>query len=697
MAPRGLRAGFRALGFGRVIAQEVDGFAHFCDAVGQRLASLAGGQREELDGVCFVEIGGAFQHRRPLADRRVRPTGMRLDRDADGRLDLGGGSFLHGTHAIIRVGWIDDRLGRCGARRSRHRRGAPAVRAGKGCARLVDGCQHEGIADVPTTRIAAAWRKNGGRGGDRRVGCGALRLDDFERVAGDRLGRHVDVGDLVNEGGVGAVLEQPAHQIGKQVGMRADRRVDAAARAFSLAHGLMQRLAHAVKALELEAVAIVGHLKDCRHGMCIVRRELRVDAVGHRQQLARVGDVGDVGVGLACEHGVARQAERLRPLDFGIPVGALDQAHHDLAVEPLGERVEPVDDEGCARPIGLHDDAKTVPAGKLGFGKHALDDVERQIEAVGLLGVDIEPHAGIARGERQRQQPLAHHRQHGLLLRHLVARMDRRKLDRDARIAADVGAGGAAVQRRDRVGIGTVVADRVGLGARCLAQHVVGIEIALRRHRATAPHCFVDGAAEHELLAHFAHRRRNRGTDHRLAEPAHHGAQRAFDAALALVEHLAGEHQRPGRSVDEYRAGTARMRRPVMRRDLVADEVVHRAGVGHTQQRLGETHQRHALLGREPVGRQENLHQPRIGRGAHGAHQIGRLRRDLGALIGGERCLADKALHRFVFRRQVAGAHRGADRVQFAGHGGGPAVQGCPQFRDDCPDRFAVASGWLVM
>ena len=215
--------------------------------------------------------------------------------------------------------------------------------------------------------------------------------------------------------------------------------------------------------------------------MRIVRGELRVDAVGHRQQLARIGDVGDVGVGLAREHGIAGKAERLRPLDLGVPIGALDQAHHDLPVEPPRQRVEPVDDEGGARPIGLHDDAETVPAGKLGLGKHALDDVERQIEPVGLLGVDVEPHAGMAGGERQRQQPLAHHRQHRLLLRHLVARMDRRKLDRDAGIAADVGAGGAAVQRRDRVGIGMVVADRIGLGARRLAEHVVGIEIALRR------------------------------------------------------------------------------------------------------------------------------------------------------------------------------------------------------------------------
>ena len=81
-------------------------------------------------------------------------------------------------------------------------------------------------------------------------------------------GRHVLVGDLVHEGGVGAVLEQPAHQIGQQVGMRADRRIDAAARAFGLAHRLVQRLAHAVQALELEAVAILPAIDRMAATVC---------------------------------------------------------------------------------------------------------------------------------------------------------------------------------------------------------------------------------------------------------------------------------------------------------------------------------------------------------------------------------------------------------------------------------------------
>jgi hypothetical protein len=229
--------------------------------------------------------------------------------------------------------------------------------------------------------------------------------------------------------------------------MRADRRIDAAARAFRFAHRFVQRLAHAVQALELEAVPIWRHRQHGGDGVRVVRGELRVDAVGHRQQLSRAGDVRDVRVRLAGEHRIAGQAMRLGALDLGVPVGALDQPHHDAPVEPPGQRVEPVDDEGGARPIGLHDDAETVPAGEFRLGQHALDDVERQIQPVGLLSVDVQPHAGVARGQRQRQQPVDHHRQHGLLLRDLVARVQRRQFHRNAGVVADIRARRAAVQR----------------------------------------------------------------------------------------------------------------------------------------------------------------------------------------------------------------------------------------------------------
>ena len=163
-------------------------------------------------------------------------------------------------------------------------------------------------------------------------------------------------------------------------------------------------------------------------------------------------------------------------------------------------------------------------------------------------------------------------------------------------------------------------------------------------------------------------------------------AQRALDAALAFVEHLAGQHQRPGRGVDEDRTGAARMRRPVVRRDLVADQLVHRLGVGHAQQRLGQAHQRHALLGREAVGRKEHLHQ----RGSDEARTARTRSAACPEILA--RCSADSAAcptRRFSASSSAAGSWRASRR------GSCPVRWSWrrPPIEDDCPVRFPLASG----
>ena len=82
--------------------------------------------------------------------------------------------------------------------------------------------------------------------------------------------------------------------------MRPDRRVNPAMRPLIPQHSVMQGFAHAVQALKFEPAAIVsGHMQHGCHRMRVVGRELRVDPVTHVQQLARAGDIADVGVGLA--------------------------------------------------------------------------------------------------------------------------------------------------------------------------------------------------------------------------------------------------------------------------------------------------------------------------------------------------------------------------------------------------------------
>jgi hypothetical protein len=55
----------------------------------------------------------------------------------------------------------------------------------------------------------------------------------MQRRAQQRVGADTVVGQLVHEGRIGAVLQQPAHQVGQQIAVFAHRRVDAAGMAGS--------------------------------------------------------------------------------------------------------------------------------------------------------------------------------------------------------------------------------------------------------------------------------------------------------------------------------------------------------------------------------------------------------------------------------------------------------------------------------
>src|SRR5208337_5068551 len=135
---------------------------------------------------------------------------------------------------------------------------------------------------------------------------------------------------------------------------------------------------------------------------------------------------------LAGEDGEAFQAVDLGALDLCIPVGALRQPDHQTPARAPRKVDEKVDDEGAALAVSLDDETEAVPAGKIGVEAERLDEVERQIESIGLLGVDVEADV-IGFGERREmfyaRQKLAHH---ASALDPLVARMQGRELDRDA-------------------------------------------------------------------------------------------------------------------------------------------------------------------------------------------------------------------------------------------------------------------------
>ena len=95
------------------------------------------------------------------------------------------------------------------------------------------------------------------------------------------------------------------------------------------------------------------------------------------------------------------------------------------------------------------------------------------------------------------------------------------------------------------------------------------------------------------------------------------------------------------------------MSTPGARSDLVFDQLVNGHIVRHTQQRLSQTHQCNAFLGREAVLRQEFFHNGGLGILADAAYQIGGALRDSIALCPGQLGASNHLTNHLVFVREV--------------------------------------------
>ena len=388
-----------------------------------------------------------------------------------------------------------------------------------------------------------------------------MRLHRQAREPGDRIGddlvdRRLVVDDAVHKRGVGAVFEKAPHQIGEQILVAADRSVDAtrAGRKVGANDLLVKRLAHAVQPLEFPIVAIAGQFEHRGDGMRVVGRELRVERRTGGEKPACGCKIRDIGRDLAGVNRVAVEPALLRPFDLAVPIGAFDEPHHQPALAAPRQFGEPVDQRQCPLLIGLNRESEPVPAGELRGERQPLDEIERKIEPVGLLGVDRQPDPGFPRLFGKRYQPRRQLRQHPLVLRHLVARMQGRQLDRGAGCGLDRAALRRLSDRRDGVLVSSEIAGGVGGGVRRFAQHVERVTIALALGRPRAVERFLDRATHHELARQYAHRRGNRLAHDRLTRARRKAAERGAQIVRGLDAHKPpGQHQRPGRGVDKGR------------------------------------------------------------------------------------------------------------------------------------------------
>ena len=387
--------------------------------------------------------------------------------------------------------------------------------------------------------------------------------------------------------------------------MGADRGVNTT-RAVEFAIGdltgdlLVQRLAHAVQALEFvlpRIIVLSGQLINCRQGMGVMGCELRVDQVRHRQQLFRAGQIGDVGVDLAGIDRIAFEAVHLRAFDFAVPVGAFYQTNHQATAAAGGEVDQVVNHERAAFLVGLNDKANPVPARQLRLKAEFFQQIERDLQAIGLFGVNVDTDIVLARQQGQRFQARVKLFHRAVVLGAAVARVQRGELNRNARSFINAPSVGGFADGVDRL----LVGDHIGLGIvggqRRFAQHIVGVAEAFVFQLAGVGQRFGDGFAGDELLAHQAHRHIDAFTNQRLAALADNAVQRTRQAGFVMGrDQLAGKQQPPGGGVDEQRRAAADMRLPVAVADFVADQGVAGGFVRNAQQRFRQAHQRHALL-----------------------------------------------------------------------------------------------------
>ena len=119
-----------------------------------------------------------------------------------------------------------------------------------------------------------------------------------------------------------------------------------------------------------------------------MRRELGIQCVAGGQSPARAGEVRNIRVDLPCKNRIAFMTQLLRVLDLGIPICALDQPHRDPTPGALCQGFQVVEYITRTSLVGLDRETEAVIAVETRVRKHALENLQRQLEAICFLGID---------------------------------------------------------------------------------------------------------------------------------------------------------------------------------------------------------------------------------------------------------------------------------------------------------------------
>ena len=129
-------------------------------------------------------------------------------------------------------------------------------------------------------------------------------------------------------------------------------------------------------------------MQDAGQRVGIVRRKLRIQSIARRERQSCTGQIRHIGMFLARKHRIACKTLLLRNFNLGIPVRSLHESYGNAASAIHGQTGdEPQHLSGSPR-IGLHGQTESLVTGQTTVPVYLLEDLQRDLETVGFLGID---------------------------------------------------------------------------------------------------------------------------------------------------------------------------------------------------------------------------------------------------------------------------------------------------------------------
>ncbi len=203
----------------------------------------------------------------------------------------------------------------------------------------------------------------------------------------------------------------------------------------------------------------------------VVRRELGIQNIGSREQSLRTNQITGIGRGLGRVDREARQPALLSSLDLAIPISPFDEPHAHPTTGIARQRRDPVDHPDGTTAIRLDGEPKAIPGACRRISRQRLDDIQRQIQTVGLLGIDRESDASLRCAARELQHARNESFVHSTPLQQVVARLQSRELYRDPRPRVH-GSWRLCAQGSNCPGIRLEIARSIGVSPRALTQDI---------------------------------------------------------------------------------------------------------------------------------------------------------------------------------------------------------------------------------